>query len=105
MGVANGLDALTLSIEALGLPHGSGIIVQSNTYIATMLVIIRAGHKPVLIVPDICAYNIDPIRLPEMLTRETRAICVTHLFGKTCRIDLICEYAQKYSLHVIEACA
>ena len=53
IGVANGLDALILSIEALSLPKGSNILVASNTYIATILAIVRAGHHPVLVEPDI----------------------------------------------------
>ncbi len=105
IGVANGLDALILSIEALDLPEGSDILVASNTYIATILAIVRAGHKPVLVEPELNTFNMDPARLPKAVTANTRAICVTHLFGKTCRMDSIGAFALEHGLRVIEDCA
>ncbi|MEO7887971.1 MAG: DegT/DnrJ/EryC1/StrS family aminotransferase, partial [Polaromonas sp.] len=78
IGVANGLDALILSMEALDLPAGSDILVASNTYIATILAILRAGHKPVLVEPELATFNIDPALLAGAMTATTRAICVTH---------------------------
>lgn len=105
IGVGNGLDALILSIEALDLPKGSEILVASNTYIATILAIVRAGHKPVLVEPELETFNMDPARLPEAMTSKTRAICVTHLFGKPCRMDQIGKFAEEHGLKVIEDCA
>ena len=105
IGVANGLDAITLSIEALSLPKESEILVASNTYIATILAILRAGHNPILVEPNINTYNIDPTKIIESINEKTKAICVTHLFGKCCRMDEICEIANKYELKVIEDCA
>jgi dTDP-4-amino-4,6-dideoxygalactose transaminase len=105
IGVANGLDALILSIEALALPKGSEILVASNTYIATILAIVRAGHKPVLVEPELETFNIDPANLARAMTSKTHAICVTHLFGKACRMDLIGEFARKHNLKIIEDCA
>lgn len=105
IGVANGLDALILSIEALDLPKGSDILVASNTYIATILAIVRAGHRPVLVEPDRETFNIDPTLLSAALTDSTRAICVTHLFGKACRMDSIAAFAREHGLRVIEDCA
>ena len=105
VGVANGLDALILSIEALDLPRGSDILVASNTYIATILAIVRAGHKPVLVEPELATFNMDPARLPQAMTGNTRAVCVTHLFGKTCRMDAIGAFAREHGLKVVEDCA
>ncbi len=105
IGVANGLDALILSIEALALPKGSDILVASNTYIATILAIVRAGHKPVLVEPELETFNLDPARLAAALTRNTRAICVTHLFGKVCRMDAIGAFARAHGLKLVEDCA
>lgn len=105
IGVANGLDALILSIEALELPANSEILVASNTYIATILAIVRAGHRPVLVEPELDTFNIDPARLSMVMTKQTRAICVTHLFGKSCRMDAICQFATDHGLKVIEDCA
>lgn len=105
IGVANGLDALMLSIEALDLPRGSEILVASNTYIATILAIVRAGHKPVLVEPELETFNMDPENLAGAMTSKTRAICVTHLFGKSCRMDLIGDFARQHDLGLIEDCA
>jgi dTDP-4-amino-4,6-dideoxygalactose transaminase len=105
VGVGNGLDALLLSIEALDLARGSDVLVASNTYIATIVAIIRAGHRPILVEPDIGTYNIDPSRLADALTPATRAICVTHLYGKTCRMDSIGAFAREHGLRVVEDCA
>jgi dTDP-4-amino-4,6-dideoxygalactose transaminase len=105
IGVANGLDALTLSIEALDLPKSSDILVASNTYIATILAIVRAGHNPVLVEPDLTTFNIDPARLAQAMTARTHAICVTHMFGKTCRMDAIGAFAREHGLRVVEDCA
>jgi dTDP-4-amino-4,6-dideoxygalactose transaminase len=105
IGVANGLDALIIAIEALDLPLGSEILVASNTYIATILAIVRAGHQPVLVEPELETFNMDVCQLRPSLTARTRAICVTHLFGKTCRMDEICEFATEHGLKIIEDCA
>jgi dTDP-4-amino-4,6-dideoxygalactose transaminase len=105
IGVANGLDALILSIEALDLPAGSDILVASNTYIATILAILRAGHKPVLVEPELATFNIDPALLAGAMTPTTRAICVTHMFGKSCRMDAIAAFAKERGLRLIEDCA
>ncbi len=105
IGVANGLDALILAIEALDLPKGSDVLVASNTYIATILAIVRTGHNPVLVEPELATFNMDPARLPAAMTANTRAICVTHLFGKTCRMDAIGAFAREHGLKLVEDCA
>lgn len=105
VGVANGLDALILAIEALDLPKGSDVLVASNTYIATILAIVRAGHRPVLVEPELDTFNMDPGKLAGSITPKTRAICVTHLFGKSCRMDAISAFAKEHGLKIVEDCA
>ncbi len=105
IGVANGLDAITLSLVALNLPKGSEIIVPSNTYIASVLAVLHAGFKPVFVEPDINTYNIDPSKIEEKISSNTSAILVVHLYGKLCEMDAILKIAFKHSLKVIEDCA
>ena len=105
IGVANGLDALTLSLKVLNLKKGDEVIVPSNTYIATILAIVQNGLQPVLVEPDIDTYNIDPKKIEEKITPKTKAIMVVHLYGKMCQMDLITALAQQYQLKVIEDCA
>lgn len=104
-GVGSGLDALILSVKALGLESGSEIIVPSNTYIATILAIIHCNLKPVLVEPDINTYNIDSNKIEEKINNNTKAILVVHLYGKSCEMDPIIEISKKYDLKIIEDCA
>lgn len=105
VGVANGLDALILSLKALELPLDSEVIVPSNTYIATILAIIQAGLKPVLVEPDPRTYNIDPGRISCKISAKTKAIMVVHLYGKCCEMDPIIQLCSEYGLRLVEDCA
>jgi dTDP-4-amino-4,6-dideoxygalactose transaminase len=105
VGVASGLDALILSINVLDLPVASEIIVPSNTYIATILAIVRNGMIPVLVEPDLNTYNIDPVELSKKINKNTKAILVVHLYGKCCNMDAISSIAIKNGLYIIEDCA
>ena len=101
-GVANGLDALTLALNAFNFEPGSEVIVPSNTYIATILSIVHNQLKPVLVEPDIHTYNIDPSKIEEKITSKTKAILVVHLYGKLCQMESINGLAIKHQLRVIE---
>ena len=105
IGLANGLDALSLALRCFDFPAGSEVIVPSNTYIATILSIVQNGLKPVLVESDINTYNIDPSKIEEKITSNTRAIMVVHLYGKCCEMDTILSVANRFNLRVIEDCA
>lgn len=105
VGLASGLDALTISIKVLDLKKKSEIIVPSNTYIATILSVLISGNVPVLVEPDIATYNIDPERIEDAITSKTRAIIIVHLYGKPCDMDPIIDICNRYNLYLIEDCA
>ncbi|WP_433901437.1 DegT/DnrJ/EryC1/StrS family aminotransferase [Sphingobacterium puteale] len=105
VGVASGLDALVLSLRYFGFDPSDEVIVPSNTYIASILAVMQAGLKPVLVEPDINTYNIDSKKIESAITARTRAILVVHLYGKICDMDPILQLAGKYGLKVIEDCA
>lgn len=105
VGLASGLDALSLALKCFDFKRGDEVIVPSNTYVATILSIIHNGLKPVLVEPDIATYNIDPKLIEERITSKTKAIMVVHLYGKICEMDPIMKLADKYQLKVIEDCA
>ena len=105
VGVANGLDALTISLQAFSFPKGAEVIVPSNTYIATILSILNSGLKPVLVEPSIASYNIDPSLIERSITKSTVAIMVVHLYGKCCAMDKISDIARSADLKIIEDCA
>lgn len=105
VGVANGLDALTLSLSSFNFEAGSEVIVPSNTYIATILAILNNGLIPVLVEPSIRTYNIDPEKIEAAITSRTKAILVVHLYGKCCNMPAIINIVTKYNLVLIEDCA
>lgn len=106
VGVANGLDALILILEAykeLGLVNeGDEVIVPSNTYIASILAISKAGLQPVLVEPDIQTYLLDANYIEQHITSRTKAILPVHLYGQLCDMEAINKVAAKHSLKVIE---
>lgn len=102
IGVSNGLDALHLSLLALGITKGDEVIVPSNTYIATVLAVSYVGATPVFVEPNIETYNIDVEKIEAAITNKTRAIMPVHLYGQACQMDKIQDLALKYNLYIIE---
>ncbi|ORU00565.1 4-keto-6-deoxy-N-Acetyl-D-hexosaminyl-(Lipid carrier) aminotransferase [Anaerovibrio sp. JC8] len=105
VGVGNGLDALMLSLKALGIGEGDEVIVPSNTYIATALAVTYVGANPVFVEPDIRTFNIDVTRIEPAITDKTKAIMPVHLYGQACDMDPIMDLAKTYNLFVVEDCA
>ncbi len=105
IGCGNGLDALRLSIRALGLGENDEIIVPANTYIASILAISDNGCKPIFVEPSLQTYNIDVERIESAITPRTKAILVVHLYGQVVEMQKVWELAQKYNLAIIEDCA
>ena len=105
VGVGNGLDALMLSLKALGIGEGDEVIVPSNTYIATALAVTYVGAKPVFVEPDINTFNINTSLIEMAITQKTKAIIPVHLYGQACDMDPIMKIAQRHELRVIEDCA
>lgn len=104
VGLNSGLDALTLAVRALGIGRGDEVIVQANTYIATVLGITENGATPVYVEPD-GYFNIDADRIEEKITPRTKAIMVVHLYGQASAMDKIMAIADKHKIPVIEDCA
>jgi dTDP-4-amino-4,6-dideoxygalactose transaminase len=102
VGVSNGLDALFLSLKALGINAGDEVIVPSNTYIATALAVSYVGATPVLVEPDVRTYNIDPDLIEGAINERTKAIIPVHLYGQACEMDRINAIARRHKLAVIE---
>jgi dTDP-4-amino-4,6-dideoxygalactose transaminase len=106
VGVANGLDALRLILRAykeLGeMKSGDEIILPANTYIASHLAISDNQLIPVMVEPDLSSYNIDPNKIEENISEQTRAIMVVHLYGRNAIHPEILRLANKYNLKLIE---
>lgn len=106
IGVANGLDALILVMEAwreLGyVEEGDEVIVPGNTYIASILAVSRAGLRPVLVEPDIDTCLIDPEQVRKAITKKTKAILPVHLYGRLCDMDALRGIAREHGLRILE---
>ncbi|UOE85842.1 DegT/DnrJ/EryC1/StrS family aminotransferase [Vibrio splendidus] len=109
LGVANGLDALTLTLRAwkeMGkLQEGDEVIVQANTYIASILAITENKLKPVLVEPDTDTYNLSPEAIKAAITLKTKVILPVHLYGQISPMLEIMKIAKENNLLVLEDCA
>ena len=104
VGLASGLDALWIAFRVLGIGAGDEVIVQGNTYIASVMGITINGATTVFVEPD-KFYNIDADKIEEKITEKTKAILVVHLYGQAANMKPIMEIARKYDLKVDEDCA
>ena len=104
-GCGNGLDALMLSLKALGIGEGDEVIVPANTYIATALAVSYTGATPVLVDPDTDTFNIDVNIIERAISDRTKAILPVHLYGQPCDMDPIMAIAKQYGLYIVEDCA
>jgi dTDP-4-amino-4,6-dideoxygalactose transaminase len=105
IGVGNGLDALHLTLRALGVGSNDEVIVPSNTYVATWLAVSQCGAKPVPVEPDARTYNIDPKKIESAITSRTKVILPVHLYGQPADLDPILAIAHKHGLKVLEDAA
>jgi len=104
VGLASGLDALVLAFRALGIKSGDEVIVQANTYIASVMGISMNGATPVFVEPNEY-YNIDYDKIEEKITSKTKAILVVHLYGQATNMEKILEICSKHNLYLVEDCA
>jgi dTDP-4-amino-4,6-dideoxygalactose transaminase len=105
VGVANGLDALTLSLRALDIGPGDEVILPSNTFIATWLAVSNVGATPVPIEPSDVTFNMNPERIEAAITTRTKAIMPVHLYGQPADLDPILDIALRHGLRVVEDAA
>lgn len=104
VGLASGLDALWLAFRILGIGKGDEVLVQANTYIASVMGITMNGATPIFIEPD--EYNnIDASKLEDVITSKTKAILVVHLYGQASNMAPIMKIVKKYNLKLVEDCA
>lgn len=104
VGLASGLDALWIAFKVLGIGVNDEVIVQGNTYIASVMGITINGATPVFVEPD--EYNnIDVTKIEEKITNRTKAILVVHLYGQASNMAPIMELVKKYDLRLVEDCA
>lgn len=105
IGVASGLDALTLILRAYGFAPGEEVIVPANTYIATLLSITANQLIPILVEPDPESFNLDPKEVGKKISSKTRAILPVHLYGQMAEMNALIDLTRPLGIKVIEDCA
>ncbi|MFQ6585406.1 DegT/DnrJ/EryC1/StrS family aminotransferase [Priestia megaterium] len=102
IGVGNGTDALYLSLRSLDIGPGDEVITTPFTFFATGEAIAQVGAKPVFVDIENDTYNINPTKIREKITSNTKAIIVVHLYGQAAKMTEIMELAEEFNLKVIE---
>lgn len=102
VGCANGLDALKLIVQAMGIGPGDEVIAPANTYIASLIAISANGATPVLVEPDSQTCLIDATKIEEKITPRTKAIMVVHLYGRAMEMKPVWDLAKRHGLKIIE---
>ena len=102
IGVANGTDAIELSLRALGIKAGDEVITVSHTAIGTVFAIEAIGAKPVFVDIEKMYYTIDPIQVKKAITRKTKAIIAVHLYGNSADILKLKKLCSSKKIYLIE---
>ena len=103
--VANGTDALYLSLKACDIGFGDEVIVPAMTWVSSISTIVQVGAKPVIVDVEEGFYTLDPDAIEEAITDKTKAIIAVHLYGQACDMGKITKLCEKYDLFLIEDCA
>lgn len=98
----NGTDALQLALMALNLRPGDEVIIPAFGYVSAIEVVALMRMTPVLVDVDPSTFNVNPRKIEEAISRETKAIIVVHLFGQSCDMAPVMKIAETYHLFVIE---
>lgn len=104
VGLASGLDALWIAFRLLRIGKDDEVIVQGNTYIASVMGITMNGATPIFVEPDE-HFGMDAEKIESLITDKTKAVLVTHLYGMASRMDKIVEICKKHKLRLVEDCA
>lgn len=103
-GLASGLDALYLAFRTIGIKPGDEVIVQANTYIASVMGITMNGGIPVFVEPD-RYYNIDASKIEPLITEKTKAVLAVHLYGQASEMEKVSAICRRHGLKLVEDCA
>lgn len=105
IGVANGTDALALTLMACGIGAGDEVITVSHTAVATIAAIEIAGARPIPVDIEPDHYTIDIAGIERAITPRTKAVVPVHLYGQPAKMDAVLAIARRHGLRVIEDCA
>ena len=101
IGVSSGTDALLIALMAIDIKPGDEVILPTYSFFATAGVVSRLNAKPVFCDINPVTFNIDPLKIEELITEKTKAIIPVHLYGQSAEMDEISKIAKKHDLKVI----
>jgi dTDP-4-amino-4,6-dideoxygalactose transaminase len=102
VGLASGLDALRLGLQAAGIERGDEVVVAANTFVATLEAVTQAGGRPLVVDATEADYNLDPSAVEAVLTERTRFLMPTHLYGQLADMRALGEIAERRGLAILE---
>lgn len=102
LAVVNGTNALNTSLAQLGIGWGDEVLVTSYTFIASVSCILFNGAIPVFVDVDPETFQMDPDKIEEKITPNTKAIIPVHILGFPCDMERIMVIAKKHNLLVVE---
>ena len=102
IGVSSGTAALALALEAVGVSEGDEVIVPANTFIASVLPVLRLGARPVLVDCDEWTATVDIAKAADAVGPRTRAIIAVHLYGQPADVDPLLELCARHDLVLVE---
>lgn len=102
---SNGTVALHLALEALGIKEGDEVIVPDLTFVAVANTVTYCNAKPVFVDSHPEYWCIDPEKIEERITKNTKAVIPVHLYGHPCDMEWIMDIAEDYNLYIVEDAA
>lgn len=105
VGVANGTDAVSLALRALGITAGDEVITVSHSAVATVAAIEQIGAIPVFVDIDPETRCLDPELVPALVTPRTKAVIPVHIYGQPAPMARLMALAERHGLKVVEDCA
>jgi dTDP-4-amino-4,6-dideoxygalactose transaminase len=105
IGVGCGTDAIALGLQACGISHGDEVILPANTFVATLIGVLRSGATPIFVDCHPDTALIDLAAAEQAITSRTRAIIPVHLYGQMVSPHLLLDLASTYDLLIFEDAA
>ncbi|MGI8503336.1 MAG: DegT/DnrJ/EryC1/StrS family aminotransferase [Hassallia sp.] len=105
IGVASGTDAIALGLQACNIGAGDEVILPANTFVATLIGVLRAGAKPIFVDCDPETALIDLEAAARAITPHTKAIIPVHLYGQMVSPQQLLDFAVTYKVLIFEDAA